>query len=111
MLRASPRGETSNTATVAVTTHEVSLLIKTKKNIFYISNGTSRVNTVTVAVFDVSLHGLYRNVTYRSSFIAGQSCSLLRYWWNFSEAWFIYLTFWYRDWRLLECIDTFYADL
>jgi hypothetical protein len=34
---------------------------------FHISSGTPRVDTATVAVSDVSPHGLWRNVKYRSS--------------------------------------------
>ncbi len=62
MLRNSPCGATSKTATVAVTKRDVSLL---KKLIaFQISSGTPRVDTATVAVSDVSPHGLWRNVKY-----------------------------------------------
>ncbi len=54
-------GDTSNAATVAVMKRDVSLLMEK------ISSGTPRVVTATVAVSDVSPHGLWRNVKYRSS--------------------------------------------
>ncbi len=67
ILHDSPCGDTSNAATVAITTGDVQLLTKAKKKIFQISSETTHVVTATVAVFDVSPHGLWRNVKYRSS--------------------------------------------
>jgi hypothetical protein len=58
MLRDSPCCGTSKTATVAVTKRDVSLLMEKIMNIFKIISGTPRVDTVTVAVSDVSPHGL-----------------------------------------------------
>jgi hypothetical protein len=69
MLRDRSFGDTSNAATVAVTKCDVSLLLEKMKNIFQISSGTPRVVTATVAVFDVSPHGLSRNVKYCSTMI------------------------------------------
>ncbi len=62
MLRDSTCGDTSNAATVAVTTSGVSLLMETEKFIFQIISENPRVVTARVAVFDVSPHGLSRNI-------------------------------------------------
>ncbi len=62
-LRHSPWGETSDTATVAVSTRGVLLLIWKNILLFSISSETSRFVTATVAAFDVSLNDLSRNVT------------------------------------------------
>ncbi len=51
MLRYSPCAGTSKTATVAVTTRGVPLLMETNNNIFQISSGTPRVFTATVATY------------------------------------------------------------
>jgi hypothetical protein len=68
MLRDRSFGDTSNAATVAVTKRDVSLLMEKMKNIFFqIRSETPRVVTAMVAVFDVSHHGLSRNVKYCST--------------------------------------------
>ena len=64
------------------------------------SSGTPRVVTATVALFDVPPQGLWRNVKYRSPFGDGKSRGATGGL-NSSEAWFIYLTFRYRDWGAL----------
>ena len=65
MLRYSPCGGTSKTATVAVTKRDVSLLMEKIMNIFKIISGTPRVVTAMVAVLEVPPQGLYRNITTR----------------------------------------------
>jgi hypothetical protein len=59
-----------------------------------------------VAVFDVHPQGLSRNVKYGSSFSDGKSRGATGGL-NSSEAWFIYLTFWYKG---LERVVTFCAE-
>jgi hypothetical protein len=58
-LRDSPYGEMSDSATVAVSTCGVPLLI------YFISSEMSRFVTATVAAFDVSPNDLSRNITTR----------------------------------------------
>jgi hypothetical protein len=72
MLRDSPCGDTSNAATVAVMTCDVSLLMETKNNIF--SNLSARV-----AVCDVSPCGLLRKR--QIHVLIWFWPVLLRYWW------------------------------
>ena len=64
-----PWGETSDTATVAVSTRGVPLLIWKIFFIFSISSETSRFVTATVAAFDVSPNDLSRNVKYCSTMV------------------------------------------
>ncbi len=72
-LRDSPCGDTSKAATVAVSTHDVSLPMETNIILFEISSETPHVTTAGVTVFDVTPYGLSRHVKYRCSFSAGQS--------------------------------------
>ncbi len=51
-LRASPFGNTSNAATVAVMKRDISLLIEILRIFFQISSETPRVDTATLAVSD-----------------------------------------------------------
>ncbi len=97
MLRYSTCGGTSRTATVAVTTRGVPLLIFF---FVFIGSETPRVVTATVAVLDVPPQVLLLNVTYGSSVGDGKSRGATGGL-NSSEAWFIYLTFLYRDWGVL----------
>ncbi len=67
-LRDSPCGNTSNAATIDVTTQGVSPLIEQKRVFFHISRETPCVVTATIrwwAAFDVSPHGRSHNVTMR----------------------------------------------
>ena len=78
MLRDRSFGDTSNAATVAVTKRDVSLLMEKMKNIFFqIRSETPRVVTAMVAVFDVSHHGLSRNVKYRNLYLLPRNLYLL----------------------------------
>jgi hypothetical protein len=64
------------------------------------SSGTPRVITATVALFDVSPQGLWRNVKYRSLFGDSKSRGATGGI-NSLEEWFIYLEFRYRAWGAL----------
>ncbi len=64
-MRDSPFGDKSNAATAAVTKRDVSLLMEKIKKKILISK-TPRVDTATVALSDVLLYGLSRNVKYRN---------------------------------------------
>jgi hypothetical protein len=64
ILRDSPCGGTSKTATVVVTKRDVSLLMEKIKNFLkLVAERTLRVDTATVAVSDVLPHGLWCNVS------------------------------------------------
>ncbi len=76
-LRERPFGDMSNAATVAVTKRNVSLLMEKIKIFFQISSVTPRVDTAAVAVSDVSLYGLSRNVKYRNLYLLPRNLYLL----------------------------------